>query len=127
MSEKIVQKLLLLDNSAMMSVINRGCFKCSDITFEEAKAIIEMHDESDILRCFSDSESATIIYQYLGIERRNFEYKRIRDMRPGQDAIVFKRYVTPSVTQPVILTDKGNEAKKIENVYVYCQLLSRTE
>ncbi len=67
MSENTVQKLLLLDNSAMMSVINQGCFKCSDIAFDEAKAVIEMQDESDILRCFSDSESAMVYYDYLGI------------------------------------------------------------
>ena len=41
--------LLLLDNSAMMSVINRGVFKCTDVTFEEAKAILEMHDEDDVI------------------------------------------------------------------------------
>ena len=43
--------LLLLDNSAMMSVINRGVFKCTDVTFEEAKAILEMHDEDDVIQC----------------------------------------------------------------------------
>lgn len=43
--------------------------------------------------------------------------KRIRDMHLGQEGIVFKLYVTPSETQPIIRTDKGNEAKKIQNVY----------
>ena len=51
--------------------------------------------------------------------------KRIRNMRPGQDALVFKLYVTRSETQPVIQADDGVEAKKIQNVYVYCQYLSR--
>ena len=36
-----------------------------------------------------------------------------------------KRYVAPSETQPVIHTDDGVEAKKIQNIYVYCQYLSR--
>lgn len=117
--------LLLLDNSSMMSVINQGEFKCTNLSFEEAKAIIDMHDEADVLRCFADDGIQTIIFNYLGIERRDFTHKHIRNMRPGQDAIVFKLYVTPSETQPVIMTDDGVEAKKIQNVYVYCQYLSR--
>jgi len=48
-------------------------------------------------------------------------------MRVGQGAIVFKLYVTPSETQPVIQADDGVEAKKIQNVYVYCQYVVRTE
>ena len=68
-----------------------------------------------------------IIFGYLGIEKRNFPYKHIRDMKVMQDGLVFKLYVTPSETQPVIVTDKGNEAKKIQNIYVYCQMISRIE
>lgn len=45
-------------------------------------------------------------------------------MRPNQDAIVFKLYVTPSETQPIIEVE-GVEAKKIQNVYVYCQFVNR--
>ena len=119
--------LLLLDNSSMMSVINRGTFKCTDVTFEEAKAILDMHDEADILQCFSNRDIENIIYGHLGITQRNFTYKHIRDMWVGQDGLVFKTYITPSVTQPIIKTDKGNEAKKIQNVYVYCQLISKIE
>ena len=117
--------LLLLDNSNMMSVVNQGEFKCTNLSFEEAKAIIEMHEEADVLRCFDDDGIQTIIFNYLGIERREFPYKHIRNMRPGQDAIVFKLYITPSETQPVITTADGVEAKKIQNVYIYCQYLSR--
>lgn len=104
--------LLLLDNSNMMSVVNQGEFKCTNLSFEEAKAIIEMHEEADVLRCFDDDGIQTIIFNYLGIERREFPYKHIRNMRPGQDAIVFKLYITPSETQPVITTADGVEAKK---------------
>ena len=117
--------LLLLDNSSMMSVLNEGEFKCQNLTFEEAKHLLDIHKEEDILRCFSNTEIETIIFDYLGIMRRDFEYKHIRNMRPGQDAIVFKLYVTPSETQPVIQADDGVEAKKIQNVYVYCQHLMR--
>ena len=119
--------LLLLDNSAMMSVINRGVFKCTDVTFEEAKAILEMHDEGDGLQCFTNLDIQNIIFEYLGIRKRNYQYKHIRDMKVMQDGLVFKLYVTPSETQPVIVTDKGNEAKKIQNIYVYCQMISRIE
>ena len=117
--------LLLLDNSSTMTVLNQGEFKCQNLSFEEAKSIIEMHDESDILRCFSNPDIETVIYDYLGVSKRDFAYKRIRNMRPGQDAIVFKLYITPSETQPVIQADDGVEAKKIQNVYVYCQYLMR--
>ena len=119
--------LLLLDNSSMMTVINEGTFKCANVTFEEAKAILEMHDESDVIQCFTNLDLQNIIFGYLGIEKRNYTFKRIRDMRPMRDGLVFKLYTTPSETQPVIVTDKGNEAKKIQNIYVYCQLLTRLD
>ncbi len=117
--------LLLLDNSSMMSVLNEGEFKCYNLSFEEAKHILEVHNTEDILQCFNNHDIETIIYDYLGVEKRALTYKRIRNMRPGQDAIVFKLYVTPSETQPIIHADDGVEAKKIQNVYVYCQYLSR--
>ncbi len=117
--------LLLLDNSSTMTVLNEGDFKCTNLTFEEAKHILEIYDEADVLRCFSNAEIETVIFDYLGIAKREFTYKRIRNMRPGQDAIVFKLYITPSETQPVIQADDGVEAKKIQNVYVYCQHITR--
>lgn len=117
--------LLLLDNSSMMSVLNEGEFRCKNLTFEDAKHILEIHDESDILRCFNNSDIETIIFDYLGITKKNFTYKHIRNMRIEQDAIVFKLYTTPSETQPIIQADDGVEAKKIQNVYVYCQYLTR--
>lgn len=125
MEEKLSKPLLLLDNSNMMSVMNEGEFKCSNLSFEEAKAIIDMYDVNAILCCFTNVDIETIIFEYLGINKRNFAYKRIRNMREGQDAIVFKLYITPSETQPVIQADDGVEAKKIQNVYVYCQHLTR--
>jgi len=117
--------LLLLDNSSMMSVLNEGEFRCKNMTFEEAKHVLDIHDESDVLRCFNNSDIETIIFDYLGVAKKNYTYKRIRNMRVEQDAIVFKLYITPSETQPVIQADDGVEAKKIQNVYVYCQYLTR--
>ncbi len=117
--------LLLLDNSSMMSVLNEGEFKCYNITFEEAKHILEVYDEAEFLQCFSNPDIESVIFNHLGVSKRNFEYKRIRNMRPGQHALVFKLYITPSDTQPIIKADDGVEAKKIQNVYVYCQYLVR--
>ena len=117
--------LLLLDNSSMMSVLNEGEFRCRNLTFAEAKHILEIHDQADILRCFSNTDIETIIFDYLGVAKRTFNYKHIRNMRVEQDAIVFKLYITPSETQPIIMADDGVEAKKIQNVYVYCQYLTR--
>lgn len=113
--------LLLLDNAAMSTVINEGEFKSEMMTFEETKAIIEMYEEKDVLRCFSGDLLEEIVYKYLDIQGQHFEYKKITDMRAGQHAIVFKLYITPSETQPVINTKYDSEAKKIQNVYVYCQ------
>ena len=115
--------LLLLDNSNMMTVINQGEFKSSNLTFEEAKAILEMHGD-DVLQCFSNYDLEQIIFRYLGIDQKVYVHKHIRNMRPNQDAIVFKLYTSPSETQPLIEVE-GVEAKKIQNVYAYCQFLSR--
>ncbi len=117
--------LLLLDNSSAMTMLNEGEFKCHNLTFEEAKHILEVHEEDDVFQCFNNYDIETIIYNYLGITKRNFAQKKLRNMRVGQDAIVFKLYIAPSETQPVIQADGGIEAKKIQNVYVYCQYLTR--
>lgn len=119
--------LLLLDNSSMMSVLNEGEFKCYNLSFEEAKHILNIHSEDQILRCFNNADLETVIFDYLGATKRTFTYKHIRNMRPGQDALVFKLYITPSETQPIIKADDGVEAKKIQNVYVYCQHLIRVK
>ena len=125
MAEKKLLPLLLLDNSSVMTVLNEGEFKCYNLSFEEAKHILEVYDESDFLRCFTNPDIELVIYEQLGVKKNNFEYKKIRNMRPGQDAVVFKLYITPSETQPIIQADDGVEAKKIQNVYVYCQYLTR--
>ncbi len=119
--------LLLLDNSSMMSVLNEGTFKVHNIPLSEATDIISVYDEENVLRCFSNQEIETVMFDYLGAEKRNYEYKKIRNMRAGQDAIVFKLYISPSETQPIIQADDGVEAKKIQNVYVYCQYLQRID
>ena len=119
--------LLLLDNGSMMSVMNEGQFKCYNMTFEETKLLLEVFDEDEYLKCFSNPDIESVMFERLGIRRRNFEYKYIRNMRPGQNAIVFKLFRTPSETQPIIRADDGVEAVKIQNVYAYCQYLVRVE
>ncbi len=117
--------LLLLDSETMATIINEGEYKFSMLSFEEAKAIIEMYDKDMVLRVFSGHKFETIVYDYLGIHGERFDYKHVSNMRPGQDAIAFKLYITPSETQPITMTPLDTEAKKIENVYVCCQYISR--
>lgn len=125
MSEnKIDSPLLLLDNSNLNSLFNEGEFKCTNMTFEEAREIIGMYNKTDILLCFSHTDTYDIIFNYIGIPKQDYEYKHIRNMRINQDGIIFKIYTTPSETQPVIHID-GVEAKKIQNVYVYCVHVTR--
>ena len=127
MIKRLDTPLLLLDNSSMMSVINQGEFKCTNMTFEETKAILDMHDETNTIRCFTDNDIENIIFNYLDIEKRDFTYKHVGNMRIDQDTIVFKLYCTRSSTQPIIYTADGVEAKKIQNIYIYCQFISRTK
>lgn len=124
MANKNYTPLLLLDNSSM-HVVGVGNYKVQAISFEDAKAIIDMFDEEDILRCYTDRAIDQVIHEYVGVNDRDFTYKRIRAMRPGQVAIVFKQYVTPSETQPVIEAAPGIQAKKIQNIYIYCESVTR--
>ncbi len=117
--------LLLVDNKNIMSVINEGEFKFSPLTFEDAKSIIDMHDEDDVINLFSGHSLEEIVFNYLDVEDRNFEYGHINNMIVGQDAIAIKLYITPSETQPIITTENGAMAKKIQNIYVTCQLVTR--
>ncbi len=93
---------------------------------EEAKAIIDMYSTEDILRCFTDRATEQVLHDFVGIEPRNFAYKPIRKMRVGQDAIAVKLHITPSETQPEVEASDGVTAKKIQNIYVYCQYITRT-
>ena len=117
--------LILVDNANILSILNEGEFKFSALTFEEAKAIIDMYDEDDVIKCFSGYELKQVVFNYLNVADRNFKFVPITEMLVGQDAITFKIYRTPSESQPIITTTAGGEAKKIENVYVTCQYISR--
>ena len=117
--------LILVDNANILSILNEGEYKFSPLSFEEAKAIIDMHDDDDVIKCFSGYELKQVVFNYLNVTDRDFKYEPITEMKVGQDAITFKLYRTPSESQPVIKTATGGEAKKIENVYVTCQYFFR--
>ena len=123
MSEK-KEPLLLLDNSTMY-VIGAGDYHSTNLSVEEAKASIDMYDAGDILRCFTDRATEQVLHDFVGIEPRDFAYKPIRKMRVGQDAIAVKLHITPSETQPEVEATDGVTAKKIQNIYVYCQYITR--
>ena len=116
--------LLLIDNSTMY-VIGKGTYKVEPMTFAEAKAIIDIFGEEDVLRCYTDSAIDKVIHDYVGVEDRDIPSKKITRMRPGQMAIAFKQYVAPSETQPIIDLDPGAQAKKIQNIYIYCEAITR--
>ena len=62
---------------------------------------------------------------YIGVEERDFPRKKITQMRVGQVAIAFKQHIAPSETQPIIDLDPGAQAKKIQNIYIYCEAITR--
>ncbi len=96
------------------------------MTFEEAREIIGMYDKDEIILCFSHPDTYDIIFNYIGIPKKDYEYKQIRNMHVNQDGIIFKVYTTPSETQPIIRVG-DIEAKKIQNIYVYCVHVTRTK
>lgn len=122
--KRIENPLLLLDNSNMNTLFNEGEYKCTNMTFEEAREIIGMYDKDDIILCFSHPDTYNIIFNYIGVPNKDYEYKQIRNINVNQDGIIFKIYATPSETQPVIHVDNV-EAKKIQNIYVYCVHITR--
>ena len=79
--------LLLLDNETLAYILGDGDFRFANLTFDEAKAILDMNAEEDIAKCFEDKDLENAIYEYLGIERRSFEYRPVRQMKVGQDGI----------------------------------------
>ena len=119
--------LLLLDNSSMMTVIGEGEFTSHRMTFEETRAVLDSFAEEDIRICFHNSDINNIIFPYIGIENKAYKFKEVHHMHVGQEALIFKLYVTPSETQPIVQFDGGIEAKKIQNIYVYCQYLTRVK
>lgn len=117
--------LLLLDNNTLANILLDGDYRFTNIKFDEAKAIIEMKGTDDIVRVFANPDLEHIMFEYLGIEEQDFAYAPDTELHIGQDAIAFKLYITPSGTQPIVLGKAGEQAKKIKNVYIYCQHIVR--
>lgn len=119
--------LLLLDNSHVMTVLGEGEFTCHRMSFDETRAVLDMFEEEDVRICFTNSDIQNVIFGYLGIAKKEYKFKDVHHMKVGQEALVFKLHVTPSETQPIIHFEDGWEAKKIQNIYVYCQYLTRVK
>lgn len=117
--------LLLLDNATLAYILGDGDYRFTNIKFEEARAIIDMKGEAEVVRVFANPDLEHSMYEYLGIEKGQFDYRPVRSMKVGQDAIAFKLYITTSGTQPMVLGDDGQQAKKIRNMYIYCQHVVR--
>lgn len=119
--------LLLLDNSATMTVMGEGEFQCRRMTFDETRAVLDMFEEKDVRLCFTNSDIVNIIFGYLGIEDKHYKYKDAHHIAVGQEALIFKLFTKQSETQPIIDFDNGWEAKRIQNVYVLMQYMIRTK
>lgn len=118
--------LLLLDNGTLAYILGNGEYRFTNLKFDEARAIIEMKgEENEVVRVFSNPELEHLVYEYLELENHNFAYEPDSELRVGQDAIAFKLYVTSSGSQPIVLGTDGQEAKKIKNLYIYCQHVVR--
>ena len=119
--------LLLVDDNNILSIINEGEFKCYNLTFDEVHAMLDTYPEDAVAKCFSSFELEEIVFDYIGAERKNYLQLCMTNLQVDQYAIAFKLYRTPSETQPEVMTINGAHAKKIQNVYVYCQLITRTK
>ena len=119
--------LLLVDDNNILSIINEGEFKCYNLTFEEVHAMLDTYPVDAVATCFSSYELEEIVFDYIGAERKNYLQLCMTNLQVDQYAIAFKLYRTPSETQPEVVTINGAHAKKIQNVYVYCQLITRTK
>lgn len=119
--------LLLLDNNSLLEVMHTGIFRVEEISFEEAKTMVEMYDVTRVKRCFQNHDIANLLYKHLGIAANQFEYENAEELLTEQDAIAFRTYTTPSETNPSITTEYGNEATKIQNLYIHCQYISKTD
>ena len=117
--------LLLLDNGSMIDVLNEGEFKVTNMSLEDTKELVNMFKDEELQLCFSNRRITDIMFDHLGIENKDYKFEPTHRMEVGQDGVVFKLYTTKSETQPVTKTDLGVEAKKVQNLYIYCQLISR--
>lgn len=118
--------LLLLDSQMLSYVLGNGEYRFTNLKFAEAKAILDMNGTENVVKCYMNPEIDMALHKYVGIDEDIvYPYEETHEIKIGQDAIAIKFYYTPSGTQPIILGEEGQQAKKIRNVYVYCQHIVR--
>lgn len=118
--------LLLVDNSSIIDIIDVGDYQVKNMMLDDVIALLQQLGPDDIRICFTNSYISEIIFPWLGIKKnKKFKYQEPVALEPGQDALVFKLHVTKSDTQPTVLLEPGVEAKKIQNVYIYCKHVIR--
>ena len=116
--------LLLLDNGTLAYIIGNGDYRFTNIKFEEARAIIDMKGEADVVRVYANPDLEHSMYEYLGIQQGNFQYAPVRSMKIGQDAIAFKLYITYGNTAHRA-GRRRTAGQKNQNMYIYCQHVVR--
>ena len=89
--------------------------------------LVDLFEAEEIRICFSNSDITNIIFPWLELPNKEYKHKEPKRMHVGQEALVFKLHITPSETQPIVQLENGVEAKKIQNIYVYCQYLTRVK
>ena len=119
--------LLLIDEKQVLELTSQGTFKFEYLNFNEVDAIIETHESDDILCCFSKATVADIVFGALKFAEKDYVQIAETEMKPGQDAIIFKLLTKPfsPITTPTSFD--GIESKKVKETYICCQLLTRIE
>ena len=106
----VSKPLLLLDNASMLALLHQGCFRLQEISFEEVKAILEMHGSREVVRCFSNAEIEQLLYKHLDVAIRNFNYAPVENMAVDQDAI-------PIVKAPTSVLEKAFDLRRYAVTY----------
>ena len=63
MTRKSDLPLLLLDNSSVMTAMNQGEYKCTNLSFEEARSILELYGD-DVICGFTNPAIESIIFEH---------------------------------------------------------------
>ena len=112
-----------------MEAVDPDQAEVAGVSVSAQRSCVILLDEADaplkMISWLDNRATEQVLHDFVGIEPRDFAYKPIRKMRVGQDAIAVKLHITPSETQPEVEASDGVTAKKIQNIYVYCQYITR--
>ena len=112
----VSKPLLLLDNASMLALLHQGCFRLQEISFEEVKAIIEMHGSREVVRCFSNAEIEQLLYKHLDVAIRNFNYAPVDSH--VQKGIDMAKYIENKIlTQDLSPSDRALAIQLLEDLY----------